>query len=156
MLAHAALKWIGVVFTPWFLLPMSSCASAPVVVTDPKGVADAFLAAKIGGDSEAALELVADDASVRLLRYGLIPSGKEQVRHYLATPGLSFHLVRAPQVDGDRVVWLERVEIVGDGLSQSDDPQSVHSYKIGVEAVVVGGRIISIVETDMRVCPSVC
>lgn len=118
---------------------------------------DAFLKARNSGETEAALALLDDDAVVRLLRYGLLPSGKEQVRHYLATPGLSFHLVRAPVADGDHVVWLERVEIVGDLLSQnSDDPFSVHSYNIGVEALVDHARIRSISETDMKVCPMGC
>jgi hypothetical protein len=139
------------------LVQVTACSTPPVVLTDPRAVVDAFLAARNRGDAEAALALVDDGAAIRLLRYGSAPAGKEQLRHYLATPGLSFNPIGAPRADGEHVAWLERVEIMGDVLAQdADDPHSVRTLKVGVEAVVTSGHIQSLVETDMKVCAMVC
>jgi hypothetical protein len=135
----------------------AACSSAPVAPRDPKGVVDAFLAARNSGDTEVALAMVDDNAVVQLVRFGFVPSQKEQLRYYWTTPGLLFRPVRAPVADGDHVVWIERVEITGDVLSQDPDyAHSVHTYKVSADATVEGGRITSLIEQDVQVCPMVC
>jgi hypothetical protein len=134
-----------------------ACSTMPPAVSDPKAVVDAFLAARTSGQEDAALALVDDDVTVRLVHFRMRPAGKEQMRHYLETPGLSFQGIRAPEADGERVSWFERVGFLNDVNSTDTDPTSVHWYKLGVETVVHNGKITSFIENDMTLhCPLNC
>jgi len=135
---------------------LTACSSTPPPVSDPKAVIDAFVAARNSGQQDLALTLVDESITVRLVHFGMQPAGKEQMRHYLETPGISFQGIRAPQADGERVSWFERVGFLNDVNSTDTDPTSVHWRKVGVETVVHNGKITSFLENDMSTCLLSC
>jgi hypothetical protein len=132
-------------------LALAACAPPGPRLTDPKAVVNAYLSARAEHDLSAALDLVADDAVLKLIRFELEPSGKERLRDYLSLPQLSFELVRAAEADGERVTWIERVSFPADVEQDDHYARAVRSFKASVEAVVRGGRIVSLLENDVSV-----
>jgi hypothetical protein len=134
-------------------LVVSACSPS----ADPKGVVDAYLDARAHNDVSAALDQVAADAVLTLVRFDLQPASKERLRDYLSQPDLSFELVRAAEADGERVVWIERDSFPADVEDNDHFARALRTYKVGVEAVVRGGRIVTLLENDVTVrCPLSC
>jgi hypothetical protein len=142
------------------LIALAGCAAGPSSPSpdDPRAVVDAFLAARDSGDGEAAMQYVADGVDVSLVRFGLSTGGKDQLRLYLTTPGVSFQPIGAPTVEGDYVSWIERVVISADPVWQADDPDgSLRAFRVEVQAHVAHGQITSLLEKDVTVrCPYGC
>jgi hypothetical protein len=99
-------------------------------------VVDTFQRARGAGDVDAALAEFADDAMVNVQsRTPSSYAGKDQVRVYLQSIGVRFHILRrsTPLVEGSAASWTER------------DAYGSQAVDATVTAVVRGGLITSLI-----------
>ena len=136
------------VFAALLAVVLAGCSSARTTVTnsdDPRLVVAQFLAAREARNLEDMMDCFAEQPELHS-SLGVGWTGREAVRTIIAYRLNDAFIVGDLRVRGNRVAWAEHVTRAPDGTRQITGTAAGPSvYDQEVEAVVVGGRIVSLI-----------